>query len=148
MQIDFSSWYQTLSDKEKEEWSKNRSDEMKIRYSKGWESKAGRTKKIHYKSNIAGEVLLDGTWELKVAMFFDQNDIKWERNKKRFLYKDKDKERTYCPDFFLVDSNLYVEVKGYVTELDKIKWQQFTEKLEIWNKSVLKEKGILQGFWT
>lgn len=126
-------------------FKKNRSEEMKLRYLNGWESVAGRTKKIKYSSPIAGEVLLDGNWELKTAIYFDKNKIKWIRNKKRFPYIDsKGKKRTYCPDFFIVDENYFIEVKGYITELDKCKWNQFPLKLEIWDKEVLKNKNILE----
>jgi hypothetical protein len=121
-----------------------RSEEMKVRYSNGWESFAGRTKKIKYVSPIAGEVLLDGTWEFKTAIYFDNNQINWKRNKKRFDYIDTNgKKRSYCPDFYLIDSDLFIEVKGYETQLDKIKWSQFTERLEIWDKTILKQKKIL-----
>jgi hypothetical protein len=127
-----------------EDFKTKRSEEMKFRYSNGWENSAGRTKKIKYTSLIAGEVLLDGNWELKTAIYFDENKIIWRRNKKRFNYIDLNgKNRTYCPDFYLIDGNLYIEVKGYQTELDKTKWEQFSEKLEIWDKFVLKDKKII-----
>lgn len=127
-----------------ENFKMNRSEEMKLRYQNGWESTAGRTKKIKYKSEIAGDVFLDGNWELNTAIYFDKNNINWIRNKKRFSYIDsKGKYRTYCPDFFIIDENLYIEVKGYTTELDKLKWKQFPLKLEIWDKNVLKNKKII-----
>lgn len=118
--------------------------EMLNRYKNGWESTAGRTKKIEYHSPIAGLVKVDGSWELKVCKYFDENKINWLRNKKRFDYIDKDlKKRTYCPDFYLVDIDTYIEVKGYKTELDEYKWKFFNNKLEIWDKNILKEKNIL-----
>lgn len=129
-----------------EEFKESRSIEMKHRYETGWESKAGRTKKIEYDSPIAGLVKLDGSWELATAEYLDHNKINWQRNKKRFAYVDSiGKCRTYCPDFYLVDSNTYVEVKGYATELDQLKWKLFTETLEIWDKSILRKKHIIQG---
>jgi len=114
------------------------------RYKNGWQPRAGRCKKITYISHVAGEVKLDGNWELKVAQYFDSNNINWERNAKRFKYLDSNgKERSYCPDFFLLDENKYIEVKGFVTELDKLKWNQFPYDLEIWNKDVLRILNIL-----
>lgn len=131
----------TMSD----EFKESRSIEMKHRYETGWESKAGRTKKIEYDSPIAGLVKLDGSWELLTAKYFDHNEINWRRNKKRFAYIDSNgKNRTYCPDFYLVDSKSYIEVKGYTTDLDRLKWEQFTETLEIWDKMVLKNKQIIR----
>ncbi len=127
-----------------DEFKEKRSLEMKTRYSNGWENSAGRTKKIKYNSPIAGEVTLDGKWELNTAIFFDKNNINWIRNKKRFNYIDStNKNKTYCPDFYLVDLDIFIEVKGYKTELDKFKWNQFPNKLEVWDKKILIEKKII-----
>ena len=116
---------------------------MKERYSNGWESKAGRCEKYVYDSKIAGVIKVDGNWELKVANYLDMIGVKWLRNKKRFSYFNsiKNKISTYCPDFFVEDWNTYIEVKGYKTELDEIKWKQFNGNLQIWDK----EKLILLG---
>ena len=114
------------------------------RYASGWESTAGRSKKYDYDSPIAGKIKVDGTWELKTCKFLDQNNYKWIRNTKRFNYiDDNGKKRTYCPDFYLIDSDIFIEVKGYITKLDKIKWSQFSNKLEVWDKKTLKDKNIL-----
>ena len=83
--------------------------------------KAGRCKKIDYESNIAGNVKLDGSWQLAVAKYFDKNNINWRRNTKRFKYYHNNKTKHYTPDFYLVDTDQYIEVKGYITQLDKIK---------------------------
>lgn len=130
--------------KHTEETKKLLSQKMIDRYSSGWESKAGRCEKINYHSDIAGDVKLDGGWELAVAKYLDSLNVKWNRNKKRFKYWNniKDKESTYCPDFFVIDWNKYIEVKGYTTELDEIKWKQFEDHLEIWDKNKLKSLGI------
>ena len=116
------------------------------RYEMGWSPRAGRCKKIKYFSEIAGEVTVDGTWELSVCKFLDFNKILWKRNTTRFKYIDSEgKNRTYCPDFYLTETETYIEVKGYVTDLDKLKWSQFKEKLEVWDKEVLINKDILEG---
>jgi len=114
------------------------------RYENGWEVRCGRCKKLDYHSDIAGDVKLDGGWELSVAKYLDSLNIKWTRNKRRFKYWNsiKNCESTYCPDFYVEDWNKYIEVKGYKTDLDEIKWKQFTEELEIWDKNKLKELGI------
>lgn len=130
---------------EKEEIRKNKI-RIKIleKYSNGWEVKCGRCKKIDYHSNIAGDVKLDGGWELATAKYLDNLNVKWIRNKQRFKYWNslKNSESTYCPDFFIQDWNTYVEVKGYKTDLDEIKWKQFQYNLEIWDSKKLKELGI------
>jgi hypothetical protein len=49
---------------------------------------------------------------------------------------------TYCPDFYVYDWDIFIEVKGYKTELDEIKWSQFEEKIEIWDKKKLNDLDI------
>lgn len=120
--------------KHSEEWKDNQSRRMKSLYESGWEPTCGRCKKYDYDSPIAGYVKLDGTWELRVAEFFDTVGIEWVRNKKRFDYiKPNGKKSTYQPDFYVKDWDCYIEVKGYETALDRCKWSQFPEKLKIIN---------------
>lgn len=115
------------------------------RYKNGWEATAGRCKKFDYISPVAGKIKVDGNWELKVAEYLDTLKVVWLRNKKRFKYFNSIKKTnsTYCPDFYVKDWDAYIEVKGYETELDRIKWSQFLSKLLIWNKVKLKELNIL-----
>jgi hypothetical protein len=127
-----------------DEFKNNRSVEMYKRYESGWVSNAGRCKKIPYSSSIAGDVLVDGTWELGVCVYLDEKNITWKRNTKRFKYINlDDKVSNYTPDFYLIDSDTYIEVKGYETDLDRCKWKQFTEKLEIWKRDKLLELNII-----
>lgn len=90
----------------------------------------GRVKKVEYKG-----YKLDGGWELIVAKWLDEKNIKWEKNIHGFEYEWKGK-RTYYPDFFLPDMNLYIEVKGYERPVDKVKWAAVS------NLVVLKHKEI------
>ena len=133
------------STQEKENERKRKLSELiKKRYEDGWMPKAGRCEKIKYKSKYCGVVSLDGNWELGVAKYLDDNEIDWVRNKEKFVYIDGDgKERKYTPDFYLKESDTFLEVKGYKTDLDDLKWSQFPKTLEVWDKSVLEEKGIL-----
>ena len=100
---------------------------------------------LDYESPIAGKIKIDGNWELKVAEYLDFLKVKWKRNKKRFSYFNvfKNKESTYCPDFWVEDWNTFIEVKGYETDLDRCKWAQFSEPLLIWKKDKLKELNLL-----
>lgn len=88
---------------------------------------------------------LHGSWELKYAQYLDANNIKWIRNKDSFTYFYNEKERRYTPDFYLIDSDEYVEVKGYKTEKDEAKWSQFPKhrKLTILMFEQLKDLEIL-----
>lgn len=74
---------------------------------------------------------LHGKWELAYAQYLDREEINWIRCKDRFAYTFEDKVRFYTPDFFLTDSKQYVEIKGYETEKDKAKWEQFPLSLTV-----------------
>lgn len=117
---------------EKEETRREKiSQAIKKRYAQGWMPKAGRCKKIKYSSPIAGDVLLDGNWEFEFAKFLDKVKVNWKRNKNRFSYFYDNANRFYTPDFYLVDEKIYIEVKGYKTEKDDAKWNQFPHVLKI-----------------
>lgn len=55
--------------------------------------------------------------------------------------------RTYFPDFYLPNLDLYIEVKGYERERDLAKWSQFPEKLIVLKKQEIEEikKGTFSG---
>lgn len=114
-------------------------DKINARYANGWEPICGRCKKYEHISPIAGTIKVDGTWELKVAKYLDKIGVKWQRNKKRFSYTKSDgKISTYQPDFYISEWDSYLEIKGYETELDRIKWSQFPETLIVWKKAEIK----------
>jgi hypothetical protein len=114
------------------------------RHADGWDNKAGRCKKYKYYSEIAGEITLDGTWELETAKWLDKNEYNWKRNKNRFEYTNlTGKIRHYTPDFWVEELGGYLEIKGYETDLDRCKWSQFPDKLTVWKKKELKENGVL-----
>lgn len=114
------------------------------RYANGWQPTCGRAKKYKFNSKFAGEVILDGTWELKVAIYLDLNNIKWRRPSERFDYiKPSGKKGKYKPDFWIEDWNSYLEIKGYKTDLDDAKWSQFKDSLMVWFRKDLVKLGIL-----
>lgn len=107
-------------------------------YAAGWEPTCGRSKKYEHISPVAGKIFVDGTWELLVAQHLDRLGLDWERNKRRFDYVRPDgKAATYQPDFFVKTWNIYLEVKGYETELDRAKWNQFTDPLVVWRRDII-----------
>jgi hypothetical protein len=95
-------------------------------------------KNMHYNYN---GIDLHGTWELKYAQYLDKNNIKWIRCKEQFDYFYDGKNRKYTPDFYLIESDEYIEIKGYKTEKDKAKWSQFpkNKKLIVLTASELKD---------
>lgn len=126
----------THSDETKQKMSESKNE----LYASGWECKAGRCPKYDYSSPIAGEIKVDGSWELIFCKYADAAGLTWRRNKTRFTYiKPDGKSSTYQPDFYVDDWKSYVEVKGYETELDKAKWSQFVEQLRILRKKEISE---------
>lgn len=101
-----------------------------------WHNSFAKSRRHIYKDES-----FDGKWELKLAMWFDENDIVWVRNRKSFLY-GFDKPRRYTPDFFLPIINCYVEVKGWKTPKDEAKWSHFSERLIVLSGSDLQSFGI------
>ena len=64
----------------------------------------------------------------------------WNRNKQRFSYVRPDgKVATYQPDFYVTDWEMFIEVKGYETDLDRAKWSQFPHKLDIWKRDKIQK---------
>ena len=93
----------------------------------------GRTKQI-----LVDNIKFQGQWEVDFYKWAKEKGLNPVRPSKGFKYVWNG-ERTYFPDFYLDTLNVYVEVKGYETDRDRAKWQQFPEKLII-----IKEKEIKQ----
>jgi len=94
-------------------------------------SNRGRTKQIEYDM-----LKFQGNWELMFYKWAKSNNIKISKPLQGFTYSWNG-NRTYFPDFFLDEYDLYIEIKGYETERDKAKWDQFPATL-----SVIKSKEI------
>lgn len=63
---------------------------------------------------VAGQKV-QGTWEKNVALKLEEFGIKWEKiktNNHTFEYLMNNKIRSYSPDFYLVDLDIYLEIKG------------------------------------
>ena len=57
------------------------------------------------------KVLLDSSWEVKVAAILDEMEIKWERPDPLYYELNGIRHR-YYPDFYLIDYNLYLDPKN------------------------------------
>ena len=78
-------------------------------------------RRIKYKEEV-----FQSNWEVEIAKFLDRYNINWSHPCKRLLWFDStlQKNRTYLPDFFLVDYNIWLDVKNPIKQLqdaDKIK---------------------------
>jgi len=63
------------------------------------------------------------SWEANFARILNFLNINWEYEKKRFKLDNN----SYCPDFYLSDYNLYIEIRGYYPHARSDKIQQFLE---------------------
>jgi hypothetical protein len=63
------------------------------------------------------------SWEIKIAIFLDTNQIRWTQPHKRLRWYDSNlqKNRTYLPDFFLIDYQQYLDVKNPIKQLQDSK---------------------------
>ena len=68
---------------------------------------------------------LHGMWEVRFAEWLDANNIEWRRPSENFPYTFEGVLHQYTPDFYLIDSKTYIEIKGYKTNKDQAKWDQF-----------------------
>lgn len=84
---------------------------------------AGGFKNVRWypiKNILNEEFICRGTWEQKFALWLNDNGILWIR-KKYLEYSVNDIKKTYTPDFYIPDEDLYFEVKGYFSENDREK---------------------------
>ena len=73
-------------------------------------SKNGTLKqRIEYNGRV-----FQSSWEVDIAKFLDQHQISWEQPNTRLQWFDTTlcKMRTYLPDFYLPNRNVYIDVKN------------------------------------
>jgi hypothetical protein len=88
-------------------------------------NKGGRAKWYE----VAGQNV-QGTWERDIATKFEQLNIRWiklKTNKHTLKYEMNGKIRSYTPDFYLPDYDVFVEVKGFWWGDDKEKMKKVFE---------------------
>lgn len=131
--------------KRTEEWHKNNakkiSEAVKRKVKEGtWHTSLAKHMHYSYKGFD-----LHGKWELAYAKWLDKNNVKWIKCKESFEYFYENSTRRYTPDFFIIDENIYVEIKGYQTDKDKAKWSQFPKDktLKVLFKNDLKLLDII-----
>lgn len=90
----------------------------------GYRPGSGRSKSGWYKGFYCGS-----TWELAFLIWCLDHEIPIERCNEKFSYSLEGKQRTYLPDFRIND--LYVEIKGFLTNQVQEKTSQFPKKLII-----------------
>jgi hypothetical protein len=66
-------------------------------------------------SNGEKEIKVQGKWELNIANWLNEINEKWDRITIKY------KNRRYTPDFYLIDRDEYIEVKGWLKDRDLYK---------------------------
>lgn len=136
--------YCHVAPKNVEKWKSNISKSRKELLLKNPNLCANYYNRGYVKTYKYKDIILQGTWELRFAIWCDKHNIKWTKNTISFDYIYKGKSHKYFPDFYLQDFDMFVETKGYATERDDAKWSQFpTDKsLLIVDKQYFKLFGI------
>jgi hypothetical protein len=87
---------------------------------------------VHNYTSDHGKYRLRSSWELMFAVLLDLLDIKWTYEEHKFLKKDG--HHRYIPDFYLVDYDKFVEIKGVVFDDYKAMLRYVRRK---WKVSIL-----------
>jgi len=83
-------------------------------------------------------------YEIAFAQFLDLSGIKYKYEPKAFDLSDT----TYRPDFYIPEWDLWIEIKGYISDLFKKKFNKFkkkypNERIKILMQKDLQELGVL-----
>ena len=95
---------------------------------------------LHWKTQE--ELVCVGSYEIKTVEYLNSGRIDFEWQPKTFMMPDG---KTYRPDFYLTDTDTWVEIKGFFYEDAKFKWSWFQQeypKSELWGRERLKEIGV------
>jgi hypothetical protein len=118
--------------------SQNRDIALKIAKS------ANKTQiKFHWKTNE--ELVCQGSYEVKVVEFLNINQIDFQWQSKIFTLPSG---KTYRPDLYLVQQDLWVEIKGYFRDDAKAKWEEFSKlykNSELWDRKYLRNHKIIRN---
>ena len=126
--------------------------ELKVKHSEIMKKAVKEHPESYSTANVSGRVKIiqyngfsiKGAWELIVAKWLDSLNIKWTNLVDGVNYNWNDSTHIYFPDFYLIEYDVYIEVKGYKRERDKCKWNEFPYKLIILQKNEIKqiERGM------
>ena len=98
-----------------------------------WNKRRGHVKLIEHDN-----VKFQGQWEYDFYVWAKNEGLNIVRPNIGFDYI-YDGARKYYPDFYIINLNLYVEIKGYKTERDIAKWLWFPHPLAVVEKDGIKK---------
>jgi hypothetical protein len=98
---------------------------------------------IRFHHKTGQKLICKGSWEANVVDYLNLNKYNYQWQPKTFTMPNN---KTYRPDFYLPDLDIWVEVKGrWYDQESRDKWEWFHKEFpnsELWTKDVLKSKGI------
>ncbi len=101
---------------------------------------AGRGKGCHYNSSIQGKIWLRSSYELAYAQYLDENNIPWLYEIQTF---DLD-NTTYTPDFYFPTCDLFIEIKGYMTDKAQEKINKFLDNYIDETLLILRKEDLIK----
>jgi hypothetical protein len=134
--------------KHSEEWKRKMSVKMKlignkppVKYGKN-NNRFGKTPK-HPKKHKYKNIYFRSSWEMQFAKFLDSRNLHWQYEPKRFYFE----KYTYLPDFYVEEWVSYVEIKGWLKDIDIEKMKTFVnetdEELILADAELLKKLNII-----
>ena len=89
-------------------------------------------------------IKMRSTWEAKFAEYLDKEGLHWKYEPKQFKLSDGS---IYIPDFYIIEFNKWVEIKGFLWKKSKQKMDLFKKEydvhFELLRKEDLQRLGIL-----
>jgi len=103
--------------------------------------KCFHSKRYWYVCPNGETVSMRSRWEVAYAKYLDKNKIQWSYEPETFILKSG---TAYTPDFLILKTNTYVEIKGWLKDSDIVKMKEFQKenKLLILQKKQLEELGV------
>ncbi len=107
-------------------------------------AKSSRKAITKYHWQTGEELICIAGWEPKVVDYLNINKINYLWQPEVFKLSTG---KTYRPDFYLVNEDKWIEIKGYMRPQSRPKWEEFHNIIkpnsELWDKVKLKEMKIL-----
>jgi len=109
----------------------------------------GRCKWFELRYHDGTSFKVQGTWEKRYAEWMLSENINFQAHKGRIPYEINGVERNYYPDFYLPDTDKYIEIKNRYhfslqhEKFDAIRKQHPDLRLQLIFGSELRERGIL-----
>jgi hypothetical protein len=96
---------------------------------------------LHWKTGQS--LVCKASYEIKTVKFLNENRINFEWQPRAFVMPSG---KRYTPDLHLTDTDIWIEIKGFMRPIAFEKWswfQTFMQNSELWDKKKLQELGIL-----